>query len=1239
MDESHRNITDAFRDQCSKTRVEPKASAQRDGMPLDEIIDMWYDHTRGTADEEFEQAARELYTANTARNANSDPESHTTIRDVDDPPASESTQEETRQHSKDDLLALKDYRKFVLDSPAYQWLLADIEKQCLLMPSTPDTAADIRNRILESLPQARRISQRRSPKPSKIVYVLPWDPIAFCEDQEYKEEASDVIARAITIAGLAGKSQALTTLQYLHQTWPWSGRRTFEIIQESLRLEPGLRAHGSLTDMTEVSVCFKRFDSSERTTLIVEATGTLFTLAEIGEVLAWIGASLRSSPYSDGVANIQPRILNIQTTHARSTVVENMNVADVICEFSFDTNRSPASSPTPDDVIVPGFPIARRPAQVEHITGLEISLHMMAGLALIKGFSIMLVPTYQHDDVIVWHLIHNKYGDRVSYLESASMAHLGQIFTKRLQSSRHILGWCTESKFLAGTQDANYKVTGSRLSRPRANCILQHVSISSGLVISEGSPFSIGYKDSPFHVSRSGYIRKLKWISRKFVIFWDEEAKRGWLVNGVSALLHLVRASLMHDSTDKFSSECLFRVEDMEEAPLHDAYKSDSAINVLLNRVNRSLKIYPDKGGYVLFEDRVDHVFNLLEQVIDHQLNVAGHNGAVLRAEDIPRAHLEGWDFQDLATYADPIYPRVATLGLNGKAWVELARSINAVTLLGRGFGEIISPVNQPCSQLATLPMGKYYLAASYTDLIDIMDSMGDSTASPPKFADHLVWLNSDVLKSGVPCKSPEHCEDEHNDVVQVVLPPGLVSPARVQQPLPVEEGRAVIFGYNENIPWFWEDTGDPIHGLPNSPGEEHSAPTAPSSCYGPGLRSRSEGGSESTQLLSVATRTTSDTTISTGIPPVSLSSAQLSTRSHALTLKAYTVGIVCALPLELLAVRALFDVTHIDDELAFPIEDSNHYALGEIGKHKVVAACLPDGEYGTNSAAEVSGNLKRTFRSIRFTLLVGIGGGVPSPTNDIRLGDIVVSKPTATTPGVIQYDMGKALDNGIFAHTHDGFLSSPPKLLLTALSKLRSDPYLPANPLQPHLDDIIACRREYRYPGAELDRLFVSEYPHDTSRTTCAGCDMSQIQPRAPRRNQHPHIHYGTIASANRVVRDARLRDRWGKQRNILCFEMEAAGVMNTLPCLVIRGVCDYADSHKNKHFQEYAAATAASYAKLLLSYVKDLRDLDLETEQDGSCDAGWDRAGEEEIEPVQGNAEEAVGLSREVGLFCTDR
>ena len=68
-------------------------------------------------------------------------------------------------------------------------------------------------------------------------------------------------------------------------------------------------------------------------------------------------------------------------------------------------------------------------------------------------------------------------------------------------------------------------------------------------------------------------------------------------------------------------------------------------------------------------------------------------------------------------------------------------------------------------------------------------------------------------------------------------------------------------------------------------------------------------------------------------------------------------------------------------------------------------------------------------------------------------------------------------------------------------------------------------------------------------------------------------------------VMKDGPTRDKIARQAGILCFEMEAAGFVYSFPCLAIRGICDYADSHKNNHWQRYAAAVAAAYARELLA------------------------------------------------------
>lgn len=299
-----------------------------------------------------------------------------------------------------------------------------------------------------------------------------------------------------------------------------------------------------------------------------------------------------------------------------------------------------------------------------------------------------------------------------------------------------------------------------------------------------------------------------------------------------------------------------------------------------------------------------------------------------------------------------------------------------------------------------------------------------------------------------------------------------------------------------------------------------------------------------------------------------------------------YTVGWICALPLEMAAAKLMLDAIH--PSLPRPSADNNTYVLGNIGNHNIVIACLPSGAYGTISAATVAMQLLSSFRSIRFGLMVGIGGGVPSSSADIRLGDIVVSQPAHTSGGVIQFDLGKALSGGQFQRT--GMLNRPPKALLTALAALQASHFAANNRIQEFLSEMQTkmtpqSAANFVRPTKE-DYLFQVDYCHE-AYDTCINCDLSKLVERPPQVNKAPTIHYGLIASANQVVKDSRLRELLARELGVYCVEMEAAGLMNDFPCLVIRGICDYADSHKNKEWQGYAAAVAAAYAKEFLLVV----------------------------------------------------
>ncbi|KAF3058835.1 Ankyrin repeat domain-containing protein 50 [Trichoderma lentiforme] len=301
-----------------------------------------------------------------------------------------------------------------------------------------------------------------------------------------------------------------------------------------------------------------------------------------------------------------------------------------------------------------------------------------------------------------------------------------------------------------------------------------------------------------------------------------------------------------------------------------------------------------------------------------------------------------------------------------------------------------------------------------------------------------------------------------------------------------------------------------------------------------------------------------------------------------------YTVGWVCALPIEMAAAEAILDSKHV--RLPRKEGDPNTYTFGRIGEHNVVIACLPSSQYGTNNAATVASNMSRSFSSIVIRLMVGIGGGVPDGGIDIRLGDVVVGNE------VMQYDLGKVLPDGQFHRT--GRTTTPPLTILTAVSKLQADHESAASRIPSILLDMLDRNEQmtsYARPSLP-DRLFCHTYKHTQEMDSCERCSLSEVLERPHRETAKPRIHYGKIASGNQVVKDGETRAKMAEELGIICFEMEAAG-LHDFPCLAIRGICDYSDSHKNKAWQKYSAAVAAAYAKELLSVIPTQQQMDNET------------------------------------------
>ncbi|PMB63414.1 hypothetical protein BM221_010505 [Beauveria bassiana] len=324
-----------------------------------------------------------------------------------------------------------------------------------------------------------------------------------------------------------------------------------------------------------------------------------------------------------------------------------------------------------------------------------------------------------------------------------------------------------------------------------------------------------------------------------------------------------------------------------------------------------------------------------------------------------------------------------------------------------------------------------------------------------------------------------------------------------------------------------------------------------------------------------------------------------------------FRIAVICALPREADAVTLLFDEFWDNDGDVFHRAkgDTNTYITGRIGIHNVVLVTSP--MMNTTNATSTATCLRLSFHRVKLALLVGICGGIPEiDGRDVFLGDVVISRT------LVQFDYGRQYP-GHFAvkKTIDDSLGRANKDVRCLLASLESEfgrgrlegkalVYLKS--LQ---EAAIRERRrtKYSYPGKIKDRLYLPTYRHqhqtscdsccsgsDTicelaTRTSCEqlGCNDAYLvkreQPDGGDKSE-PTLFIGCLGSGNTVMKSAEDRDRISADHGIIAFEMEGTGVWDEIPCIVVKGICDFSDSHKNKSWQDYAAATAAAVGRALL-------------------------------------------------------
>lgn len=338
-----------------------------------------------------------------------------------------------------------------------------------------------------------------------------------------------------------------------------------------------------------------------------------------------------------------------------------------------------------------------------------------------------------------------------------------------------------------------------------------------------------------------------------------------------------------------------------------------------------------------------------------------------------------------------------------------------------------------------------------------------------------------------------------------------------------------------------------------------------------------------------------------------------------------FQIAIVCALPLEFDAVVAVLD--HVYDEsvsarLGKAPGDRNTYTHGRMKQHNVVIVVLKqrngNATMGKANAAIVASDLRNSYYGLRLALLVGICGGVPKAGNsEVLLGDVIIGN------SIVQYDFGRQFPDGFRRKEGaQNTLAAPMEENASILGLLASGHGKETVHVKTasFLAELQKKRAKYAFPEAASDRLYESSYRHKHQNArdckcqyhkseTDSVCDMALEEPCAElgcddsclvKRSRleerlaapdgdavfQPAIFVGGVATGDTVMKSGIMRDKVAKTEGIIGFEMEAAGVWEQLPTIVIKAVCDYADSHKNKKWQDYAAGTAAAAAKAVAMF-----------------------------------------------------
>ncbi|KAF5249308.1 hypothetical protein FANTH_5389 [Fusarium anthophilum] len=685
--------------------------------------------------------------------------------------------DDVKSGEPNDLSQMPQYRRFIQGSEAYRWLLTKISQQSRLSceePSLMDRIGNtIRNKLKESIPH-HRMSRKKESLGFEMTYSLALDVIGMMKRSGISSSFGKALPNILCFTGKWDEAQATSVAEYMDQTWPHSGGGIISLLQDLLsdqesffsRFDPvplktlhsGTWTKPSWLETTRGNYsthCILTGTMKEgRSTNVryeISAKGGYYAVSEVGEQIAWLASVFKVHKHT-GFRSIMPQITNFSAKAFNNSSGSTTAVMGQ-CSFSFSARPETADNPNQGFCwerlfsslnIIRGYPILRRSVPK---SGLEVSLPYVASIVgssevvqwdkrlVIKGFNMLTVATQVTDDFVVWHLLVNEeVGERISYIDPR-LDHIDVRFSeemslRHMEGKRHIVGWCTKATDLCGRHTANHEIKPGGLPKASPSIVIDKLYIEGGSPVTAGLMLDINKKAQPFWLQREmDYPSLLNWVKLQPIVFYDVEERRAWLVDGASALLHLVRISLHMDINDPESAyDWVY-----DPSKLKDHWPGvgsrQAALQTLKNWENRALNIYVvckhvDPNGvpvtkYSTFEERVKRILHSIEKLIDRQAQAASQDGIKISQTLDPRRDVVGFDIVDIIDPTVHIYPRIQHLNSWGHGWIDLIPTIGITALFGRGFGDLIR-ADEPdliCPSWRSVPVGKDYLASSISTM------------------------------------------------------------------------------------------------------------------------------------------------------------------------------------------------------------------------------------------------------------------------------------------------------------------------------------------------------------------------------------------------------------------------------------------------------------------------------------------------------------------------------------------